>query len=235
MIKGLINFFLIVFLTLLIANTNVFAFHKQRGMDKTVYEDRSQKEVQSLYCTTDVKKKFVIRDDGRKAKDEEGDPIQIRNEDGKPAWTMTGYHDVEPRIPEEIFIPDEYINDLDVKMSIYKRISLIINNQERNNLMTELIDRFGQLPIEVENLFKLIEIKILCLKNNIEQIEFGRKGILLSFYKNKPFNPDKIIKIGTNNKKQITIRSDQRVFYDFCGTMNDDRFELVKKVIKTIV
>ena len=85
------------------------------------------------------------------------------------------------RIPEEIFIPDEFINDLDIKMSVYKRISLITNNQERNNLMTELVDRFGKLPNEVENLFKLIEIKILCIKNNIEQIEFGRKGILFSF------------------------------------------------------
>ena len=72
------------------------------------------------------------------------------------------------RIPEEIFIPDEFINDLDIKMSVYKRISLITNNQERNNLMTELVDRFGKLPNEVENLFQLIEIKILCLRNNIE-------------------------------------------------------------------
>ena len=72
------------------------------------------------------------------------------------------------RIPEEIFIPDEYINDLDIKMSIYKRISLITNNQERNNLMFELVDRFGKLPNEVENLFKLIEIKILCIKNEKE-------------------------------------------------------------------
>ena len=49
--------------------------------------------------------------------------------------------------------------------------------------MTELVDRFGKLPNEVENLFQLIEIKILCLRNNIEQIEFGRKGIYLVFTK----------------------------------------------------
>ena len=136
------------------------------------------------------------------------------------------------RIPEEIFIPDEFINDLDIKMSIYKRISLITNNQERNNLMTELVDRFGKLPIEVENLFKLIELKILCIKNNIEQIEFGRKGILFSFYKNIPKNPEKILKIGLSKDKQITIRSDQKLFYDFLGNMDDNRFAIVKNIIK---
>ena len=137
------------------------------------------------------------------------------------------------KIPEEIFIPEEYINDLDVKMSIYKRISLIINNQERNSLMSELIDRFGSLPKEVENLFKLIEIKILCLKNNIKQIEFGRKGILFGFYMNKPINPDKVLNIALSNK-QITIRSDQKVFYDFLGILNEDRFLLTKNIIKKI-
>jgi transcription-repair coupling factor (superfamily II helicase) len=136
------------------------------------------------------------------------------------------------RIPEEIFIPDEFINDLDIKMSVYKRISLITNNQERNNLMTELVDRFGKLPNEVENLFKLIEIKILCLRNNIEQIDFGRKGILFGFYKNIPKNPEKILKIGLSKDRQITIRSDQKVFYDFLGNMNDNRFALVKNIIK---
>ena len=136
------------------------------------------------------------------------------------------------RIPEEIFIPDEYINDLDIKMSIYKRISLITNNQERNNLMVELADRFGKLPSEVENLFQLIEIKILCIKNNIEQIEFGRKGILFSFYKNIPKYPEKILKLGLSKDKQITIRSDQKVFYDFLGNLNDNRFAIVRNIIK---
>jgi len=135
------------------------------------------------------------------------------------------------RMPEEIFIPDKYINDLDIKMSIYKRISLITNNQERNNLMTELVDRFGKLPNEVENLFKLIEIKILCLKNNIEQIEFGKKGILFSFYKNIPKHPERILKLGLSKDKQITIRSDQKVFYDFLGNISDNRFEVVKNII----
>ena len=57
--------------------------------------------------------------------------------------------------------------------------------------MTELVDRFGKLPNEIENLFKLIEIKILCIKNNIEQIEFGReRRFYLVFIK----IPQKILK-----------------------------------------
>ena len=50
-------------------------------------------------------------------------------------------------------------------------------------------DRFGKMPNEVENLFKLIEIKILCLKNNLEEIKYGKKGIIFKFFQNKPLYP----------------------------------------------
>mgnify|MGYP001254359291 CR=1 FL=1 len=143
--------------------------------------------------------------------------------------------DFEPtiRIPEKIYIPDNYINDLDVKMSMYKRISLITNDKEKDNLIVELIDRFGKLPLEVNNLFKLIQIKIMCIKFNIELIDFGRKGILFSFYKNLPLNREKILKLAMSNKKFI-IRNDLRLFFDFNGVLEDNRFELIKKIINKI-
>ena len=143
----------------------------------------------------------------------------------------------QPRIklPESIFIPDEYINDIDVKISLYKRIALITSYQEKENIIVEIIDRFGSLPQEVENLFKLIEIKILCYQQKIEQIDFGTKGILISFFQNKPNNPQKIIELSLNNKhSKFTIRPDNKVFYDFEGFLYDDRFSLVKSIIKLI-
>ena len=37
---------------------------------------------------------------------------------------------------------------------------------------------------------------------------------------------------GFDNRKQISIRPDQKIFYDFFGELNEDRFELIKKIIK---
>ena len=138
------------------------------------------------------------------------------------------------KIPEEVFIPVNFIDDLDLRMSIYKRISSIQNINDSNELVIELIDRFGELPSEVGNLFKLMEIKILCWNNNIETIEFSRKGVVIGFFKNEPFNPKKVMDLGFSNKNQITIRPDQKIFYDFLGQLNEDRFELVKRLIDLI-
>ena len=138
------------------------------------------------------------------------------------------------KIPEEIFIPENYIDDLDIRMSIYKRISLIESEKKRNELMIELIDRFGQLPQEVKNLFKLIKIKILCWKKNIELIEFSKKGIVFGFHLNQPSNADKIMELGFSKNNKFSIRPDQKVFYDFKGELNEDRFNLVQKLINKL-
>ena len=73
---------------------------------------------------------------------------------------------------------------------------------------------------------------MLCWKNNINLVEFSKKGIVFGFFENLPLNPKKIFTFGFDNRKKISIRPDQKIFYDFFGELNEDRFELIKKIIK---
>ena len=138
------------------------------------------------------------------------------------------------KIPEEIFIPDDYIDDLDLRLSIYKRISNVNTNDELSSLIIELRDRFGSIPKQLNNLFRLIEIKIMCIKYNVEQFEFSRKGIVIGFYKNNPNNPQKLLDLSMNKHSQFTLRPDQKIFYDFMGHLNVSRFELSKNILEKI-
>ena len=138
------------------------------------------------------------------------------------------------KIPEEIFIPENYIDDLDLRLSIYKRISNVNSNDELSILIIELTDRFGTIPKELKNLFSLIELKILCIKFNIDKLEFSRKGIVIGFYKNQPKNPDKLINTSILKENNFILRPDQKVFYDFRGSINENRFDLAKKLINKL-
>ena len=138
------------------------------------------------------------------------------------------------KIPEEIFIPDDYIDDLDLRLSIYKRISSVNNNDELSNLIIELRDRFGSIPKQLNNLFSLIEIKILCIDYNVDKFEFSRKGIVIGFYKNNPKNPQKLLDLSMNKHSQFTLSPDQKIFYDFMGYLNVSRFELSKNILEKI-
>jgi len=138
------------------------------------------------------------------------------------------------KIPEEIFIPEDYIDDLDLRLSIYKRISSVNNNHELSSLIIELRDRFGSIPKQLNNLFNLIEIKILCIEYNVNQFEFSRKGIVIGFYKNNPKNPQKLLDLSMNRHSHFILRPDQKLFYDFRGYLNSSRFELSKQILEQI-
>ena len=75
-----------------------------------------------------------------------------------------------------IMIPENYVKDLGVRLGLYKRIGALKNNEEILDMREELIDRFGPIPSEVENLLTTIEIKQICYAANIAKIDAGAKG-----------------------------------------------------------
>ncbi len=69
------------------------------------------------------------------------------------------------------FIPDNYIKRSEIKIDIYKKLNLCNSNQELNNLIEEIEDRYGKPPIEMLNLITKQSIIINARKNKIEFIE----------------------------------------------------------------
>ena len=69
---------------------------------------------------------------------------------------------------------------------------------------------------------------------NVEQFEFSRKGIVIGFYLNKPHNPQKLLDLSMNRHSQFTLSPDQKIFYDFMGKFNSNRFELSKQILGKI-
>ncbi|MDR1177222.1 MAG: transcription-repair coupling factor, partial [Spirochaetaceae bacterium] len=81
------------------------------------------------------------------------------------------------------FIPDSYIDSVQEKMEVYKKIASITSKDELERVYAELLDRFGPLPDEAASLLALSEIRIICReiavvslkeRDSIVQIEFGK-------------------------------------------------------------
>jgi transcription-repair coupling factor (superfamily II helicase) len=72
--------------------------------------------------------------------------------------------EIGPRIRLRLsaFIPEDYIADITLRLSIYKRISSVASPEALADLREEIRDRFGDLPVEVTNLLHIIRIKLLA-------------------------------------------------------------------------
>ena len=113
-----------------------------------------------------------------------------------------------------IMIPDSYVRDLGVRLGLYKRIGDLQDKAGLDDIREELIDRFGALPQEVDNLLKTVEIKQLCRKANIEKIDAGAKGILITLRNNTFAKPEKLIDFIGRQFGAVKVRPDQKLFIE---------------------
>lgn len=137
-------------------------------------------------------------------------------------------------LPLSVLIPEDYISDLTIRMEIYKRLSSISIEEEIDEIAAELIDRFGSLPREVETLIDTIGLKNLCKQTNIEKIDCGKNGFLISFKNNTFSNPTELVKYINSNKNYISIRSDQRLFVKL-DQEKEDIIDYIKSIVMDFV
>ncbi|MCF2514122.1 transcription-repair coupling factor [Sphingomonas sp. G124] len=80
-----------------------------------------------------------------------------------------------------ILIPEHYVSDLDLRMGLYRRLGELDDRQSVEAFAAELIDRFGKLPSETQNLLQIVETKINCKKARIAKLDVGAKGAVVTF------------------------------------------------------
>ncbi|HLI11404.1 MAG TPA: transcription-repair coupling factor [Alphaproteobacteria bacterium] len=124
---------------------------------------------------------------------------------GQPDWTP------QINIGTPVLIPESYVADLGVRLGLYRRISTLVDQKEIDGFAAELVDRFGPLPAEVENLLKVVAIKRLCLDAGVEKVDAGPKGAVLSFRHNQFANPHGLVEFMTSQAKTISLRPDQKL------------------------
>ena len=112
-----------------------------------------------------------------------------------------------------VTIPEDYVADIDVRLGLYRRLSKLEADAEIEAFAAEMIDRFGALPREVEQLLKLIAIKALCRKANVEKLEAGPKGITLGFRDNSFANPQGLVRFVAEQGSGAKVRPDMRVVF----------------------
>lgn len=110
-----------------------------------------------------------------------------------------------------VLIPEAYVEDLSVRMSLYRRLNDLVDQDEIEAFAAEMIDRFGKLPDEVENLLEILQIKQLCRLANVAQIDAGPKGAVISFHKNSPPNIDGLMQWIARKAGTVKIRPDQKI------------------------
>lgn len=121
------------------------------------------------------------------------------------AWSPT------INVGTSVLIPETYVEDLGVRMSLYRRLSELLEPDDIESFAAELIDRFGKIPEEVENLLDIVSIKQLCKKAGVASVEAGPKGAVIAFHKDSPPNVQGLMEWMGTKAGAIKLRPDQKL------------------------
>jgi transcription-repair coupling factor (superfamily II helicase) len=111
------------------------------------------------------------------------------DEDGPSMEKELPFQILRPQVtidlPLPVGIPEHYIPDRSIRLSLYRRAAAILHSREIEELRKEYIDRFGKLPETVDNFLVQLELKLLAENAGLESISIQNKQITLGYPEGK--------------------------------------------------
>lgn len=149
--------------------------------------------------------------------------------------------DITPFEPEltldiDAYIPESYIKDEKQKIAIYKQFQMIASAEDIDDLGEELMDRFGDYPVEVEHLFTVSSLKMYARKERVASINEKNKKIELVVDENrsKQIDGSKLFELANTFGRGVQLGTEQnklKVTFNLSRETINKRYDIVKDFI----
>ena len=144
--------------------------------------------------------------------------------------------DVQIDLNISSYIPDEYISDSSQKIEIYQDIALCRSEEDIANIVDELIDRYGNMPAELENLLEIVRIKELCRRLNILKMTKKNGNYVFYFDANK-FDFSIVDKLLQEYKNAVSFSPGKEPYITLKSKANTDVEQLdeIKMFLRNLI
>jgi transcription-repair coupling factor (superfamily II helicase) len=134
----------------------------------------------------------------------------------------------EIRVPIEASIPSNYIANDNQRLSVYKRLSLLEDEEAVEEIVVELHDRFGPLPQSLLNLLEVIRLKIWLSTVSVQRFELRDGTVGVTFVPDGVISPEKLVDLIDGGGGKYRLTPEMRLFYtpearDWKGILEETR------------
>ncbi|MGL6198639.1 MAG: transcription-repair coupling factor [Lachnospiraceae bacterium] len=137
----------------------------------------------------------------------------------------------------DAFIPASYISNENQKLDVYKRIAAIENETEIDNMLEELIDRFGDVPKSVQQLLSIAGLKALAHQVYVTAIEQKEDQLKFIMYEKAQVMTDRIPLLLEKYKNTLTFRVETNPYFTYreVGRNRTDKGQKLLDVVKNVL
>ena len=122
-------------------------------------------------------------------------------------------HDIDPElsVDEEALLPDDYIEDVGVRLSLYKRLACSDSESEVDEIASEMEDRFGPPPEAAKRLTRLMRLKTELRKLKVLGCEATARSVTLHFREDTPLDISKVLALVQAKRSPFKLTPDMRL------------------------
>jgi len=145
---------------------------------------------------------------------------------------MSTQTEIELRVPA--LLPDDYIFDVSLRLSLYKRIASCKSKNELDDIQVELIDRFGLLPQPSKNLVQIAKLRLKAQTIGISRIEASATGGSIEFSDNTSVDPMLIIGLIQKSPSVYSMAGASKLKFVKANEDTQQRFTLITNILNDL-
>jgi transcription-repair coupling factor (superfamily II helicase) len=130
-------------------------------------------------------------------------------------------------------LPDDYCGDVHLRLSFYKKLATAKTADQIDALMEEIIDRFGKLPPQAQTLIDVHRLRVISQPFGVTKVDAAPGVISITFRKNPPIDPMKIIQMIQKNK-HIKLAGNEKLRIERALPEVKDRAQMVRDVLRSL-
>jgi transcription-repair coupling factor (superfamily II helicase) len=130
-------------------------------------------------------------------------------------------------------LPNDYCGDVHLRLSFYKKLATAKNQDQVTSLLEELVDRFGKLPQQAQNLIDTHRLRVLARPFGVAKVDAAPGVILITFKPNAPIDGMSIIQLVQKNK-HIKLAGNDKLRIEKSLPDAKDRAQMVRDVLRSL-
>ena len=130
-------------------------------------------------------------------------------------------------------LPDDYCGDVHLRLSFYKKLATAKNPDQIDALLEEIVDRFGKLPPQAQNLIDVHRLRVLARPYGVVKVDAAPGVITITFKANPPVDPMRIIELVQKNK-HIRLAGNEKLRIEREIKEPKDRAQFVRDVLRSL-
>jgi transcription-repair coupling factor (superfamily II helicase) len=140
--------------------------------------------------------------------------------------------EVELRLPA--FIPESYIGDVHVRLSLYKHIAAAADDAALDDLSAEMVDRFGSLPPVAQSLLRIARLKLLARALGVRRLDLGPQGGYVSFEERNGIDPAAVVRMLQKNPREYRLEGPLKLRVSHALPTEDARFDFAAQLLRAL-